>query len=42
MMIVLGVMTAVVLLAAGAFAGAFFEWKYINKHCVLFAKTKKK
>lgn len=42
MMIVLGVMTVVALLAVGFFAGAFFEWKWINKYCVLFGKTKKK
>lgn len=42
MMIVLGVMTVVVLLAAGFFTGMFFEWKIINKYCVLFGKNRSK
>lgn len=42
MMIVLGVMTVVFLLAVGFVAGMFFEWKYVNKHCVLFGKRSSK
>lgn len=42
MITLLVVMTVVVLLGVGFVAGMFFEWKYINKHCVLFGKTKKK